>query len=100
MSSDDYCDFCQGLLPTLEKCVYCNGTGKWNAAAQAYLKNHICQCILSDREWCPVCHKKCHHDASLSPKQKIDPGWGGAASFRNQNVDTETSPTDERLVVA
>jgi hypothetical protein len=58
-------------------CVYCNGTGEWNQAAQAYVKNHICQCIVLDRKFCPVCNKPCHHDTSLNPKQTIDSGHGG-----------------------
>ena len=45
--------------------------------AQSYLKNHICQCIVLDRKFCPVCNKPCHHDTSLSPKQTIDSGHGG-----------------------
>jgi hypothetical protein len=75
---DDRCDFCKGLGSISSNiCVYCNGTGEWNQAAQAYVKNHICQCIVLDRKFCPVCNKACHHDTSLNPKQKIDPGYGG-----------------------
>jgi len=75
---DDVCDFCKGAGKFSSNiCVYCNGTGEWNAAAQGYMKNHICQCILLDRTFCPVCNKKCHHDTTLNPKQKIDPGYGG-----------------------
>ena len=78
---DDKCDLCKGSGTFLSKpCVYCNGTGEWNQAAQAYLKNHICQCIILDRKYCPVCQKPCHHDTTLSPKQKIDPGYGGMSS--------------------
>ena len=40
----------------------------------------ICQCIVLDRKFCPVCNKACHHDTSLNPKQKIDPGYGGMSS--------------------
>ncbi len=75
---DDKCDFCRGTgRITSGMCVYCNGTGEWNQAAQAYVKNHICQCITLDRKFCPVCNKACHHDTTLSPRQKIDPGYGG-----------------------
>ena len=75
---DNVCDFCNGAGTfSSNRCVYCNGTGEWNSAAQAYMKNHICQCILLDRTFCPICNKKCHHDTTLNPKQKIDPGHGG-----------------------
>lgn len=79
MSSEDYCDFCKGSGKNFfnESCPYCNATGEWNQVAQTYVKNHICQCIILDRKFCPVCEKKCHHDASLNPKQTIDPGYGG-----------------------
>ena len=79
---EDICDLCKGSGVFYSKmCVYCNGTGEWNQAAQAYMKNHICQCILQDRKFCPVCGKACHHDTTLSPKQKIDPGYGGTPSL-------------------
>lgn len=80
--SSDYCVMCNGLCKNQfnETCTYCNGTGEPNNLAEEYLRNHICQCIMWDREFCPVCKKKCHHDTSLSPKQKIDPGYGGLAS--------------------
>jgi len=86
---EDYCDMCKGNKSFLGKeCVYCNGTGEWNMAAQAYLKNHICQCIIFDRNHCPVCEKKCHHDTTLNPKQTIDPGYGGMSnSFTNKKPD-------------
>ncbi|MCA9812143.1 MAG: hypothetical protein KC483_04695 [Nitrosarchaeum sp.] len=78
---EDVCDFCKGSGKLASNiCVFCNGTGEWNQAAQAYLKNHICQCIVLDRKHCPVCNKPCHHDTSLNPKQKIDPGYGGMSS--------------------
>ena len=76
--TDDICDLCKGEGSwSSNACVYCNGTGEWNQAAQSYLKNHICQCIVLDRKFCPVCNKPCHHDTSLSPKQTIDSGHGG-----------------------
>jgi len=77
---DDVCEFCKGVGRPLQICVYCNGTGEWNQAAQVYMKNHICQCITLDREFCPVCNKSCHHDTTLNPKQRIDPGSGGMSS--------------------
>ena len=81
---EDYCDFCKGLgIFGANPCVFCNGTGEWNPAAQGYVKNHICQCIVLDRKFCPVCNKPCHHDTSLNPKQKIDPGHGGMSSLES-----------------
>ena len=80
MSSDNVCDLCKGITDPTNVCVYCNGTGEWNQAAQSYMQNHICQCIVWDRKFCPICKKECHHDTSLSPKQKIEPGYGGLAS--------------------
>ena len=77
MSEENLCDMCKGKN---SNCTYCNGTGEWNRAAQAYISNHICQCIVWDRKYCPVCKLKCHHDASGKPKQTIDPGWGGTSS--------------------
>ena len=74
------CDMCKGRMQLGGiTCPYCNGTGEWNRAAQAYIENHICQCITFDRKNCPVCNKKCHHSSSLNPKQKIDPGQGGTS---------------------
>lgn len=85
----DYCDFCKGTGKNFvnEACTYCNGTGEWNQTAQVYLKNHICQCIVWDRKFCPVCHKICHHDTSVSPKQTIDSGFGGMGNVKS--VPTE-----------
>lgn len=78
---EDVCDFCRaGRRFPVDGCVYCNGTGEWNQAAQAYLENHICQCIALDRRFCPVCEKPCHHDTTLGPRQEIDPGQGGIPS--------------------
>jgi hypothetical protein len=79
--AEDYCDLCKGSgIISTNSCVYCNGTGEWNQAAQAYMKNHICQCILLDRKFCPVCNKICHHSTSLNPKQRIVPGNDGMSS--------------------
>ena len=33
-----------------------------------YKKFHHCECLDFDRENCPICKKKCHHDTELSPK--------------------------------
>ena len=85
---DDVCDFCQGVgKSSSQVCVYCNGTGDWNHAAQAYVKNHICQCIVLDRKFCPICNKSCHHGTSLNPKQKIDPGNGGMSSQESYKTE-------------
>ena len=82
--TDDICDLCAGSGVFLSNpCVFCNGTGEWNSAAQGYIKNHICQCIILDRKFCPVCNKPCHHDTTLNPKQKIDPGHGGMSSHES-----------------
>ena len=57
-------------------------------SAQAQSK----ELIVLDREFCPVCEKKCHHDASLSPKQVIDPGFGGISSakkYEEKKVEEE-----------
>ena len=72
------CDMCKGKMRWGGIiCTYCNGTGEWNEAARAYIQSHVCQCIVFDRKFCPVCNKKCHHTTSNNPKQKIDPGYGG-----------------------
>lgn len=83
---DDQCNFCSGKGKHFSdvSCTYCNGTGEWNQAAQSYVKNHECQCIVLDREHCPVCHKKCHHSSSLSPKQVIDSGFGGMGNVKEE----------------
>ena len=37
--TEDMCDFCKGVgSSSTNVCVYCNGTGEWNQAAQAYVK--------------------------------------------------------------
>lgn len=97
--TDDVCDFCKGVSSdSTNVCVYCNGTGEWNQAAQSYVKNHICQCIVLDRKFCPVCNKACHHDTSLSPKQKIVPGHGGQTKSMQLNssiANSEAEPIEE-----
>lgn len=82
MSDAGTCVICCGTGKNLfnEACPYCHGTGEHNNLAEEYLKNHVCQCILWDRLHCPICKKICHHDSSQTPKQKIDPGYGGMTS--------------------
>ena len=42
--TEDLCDLCKGVGTFgSSMCVFCNGTGEWNQAAQAYVENHICQ---------------------------------------------------------
>ena len=54
-------------------CSFCNGTGESTRSAEAYLKSHVCQCILLDRRTCPLCGKKCHHDTPNRPKILVGP---------------------------
>lgn len=98
MSSENNCDFCKGTTKNFfnQSCTYCNGTGQWNQAAQSYVKNHICQCIMWDRNFCPVCQQKCHHDTSLNPKQVIDPGYGGLGAARS--VPHEEKKEEKEIV--
>jgi DnaJ-class molecular chaperone len=44
--TEDVCDFCKGVSSSSYVCVYCNGTGEWNQAAQAYVKNHILSHVI------------------------------------------------------
>ena len=79
--NDNKCDVCKGGKTVAgNECPYCNGTGEWNQAGQAYVKNHICMCINWDRKFCPVCLKICHHTTSQNPKQLIGGGGGGISS--------------------
>lgn len=80
-----------------ETCTYCNGTGEWNQAAQSYIKNHICQCILLDRRWCPACNEPCHHDSSCTPKCVIDSGYGGDVNY-NINHTTNPGPAEKNEI--
>lgn len=90
MSEEDKCDVCLGKgFTEIGNCPYCNGTGEWNRAAQAYLKNHICQCIFLDRKNCPVCHKPCHHDTPNKPGQRIVPGGGGISTTASYSEEPE-----------
>jgi len=103
--SESFCDMCKGDGKNQfnEVCPYCNGTGEWNDAASAYLKNHICQCITLDRKFCPVCEKKCHHDSSQTPKQRIEPGYGGMTatiSVTSSITDVTMDQDKEILVVS
>ena len=94
--SEDKCAVCEGSCQFVgTPCVYCNGTGEENNVATAYVKNHICQCIMWNREWCPVCKKKCHHDTSFSPKQKIEPGPGGILFIETSTTDETSTKTEE-----
>lgn len=92
----DYCVLCNGTGKNQfsEICTYCNGTGEPNNLAEEYLRQHICQCIIWDRVFCPICKKKCHHDTSLSPKQVIDSGWGGMS-----NVISNKEPKIEETIL-
>ncbi len=83
----DSCAMCRGTTKNIfnETCIYCNGTGESNSAAAAYMKNHICQCVFLDRKICPICKKKCHHDSTLSTKQKIVPGYDGISETDSAN---------------
>ena len=90
--TDDCCVICNGIGKNQfnENCTYCNGTGEPNNLAEEYHRNHICQCIMWDRKFCPVCKKKCHHDTSLNPKQRIVPGYGGiSSSMSNPKMENE-----------
>lgn len=97
---NEYCVICKGTGKNLfnEGCVYCNGTGEPNNIAEEYFRNHICQCIFSNREFCPVCNKKCHHDSSQTPKQVIDPGYGGMSSAIMYGVKISQEETEEPIL--
>jgi len=93
------CDVCNGTGQithgAVGECNFCNGTGEWNNAAQKFMDSHICQCFDYDRKNCPVCHKPCHHDTSLNPKQKIDPGYGGISFIDTTADDKEEIKTED-----
>ena len=99
MRDDNTCIICEGKKTYLgHPCTFCNGTGEWNQPAENYLKDHICQCIIWGREFCPICGKKCHHDSHQTPKQKIDPGYDGTTSsltYSVSNTDTNTISVNE-----
>ena len=101
MSQDNICLICDGKKIFLgHPCTFCNGTGEWNQAGENYLKDHICQCIIWGREFCPVCGKICHHDSHQTPKQKIIPGYGGLSatiSYTTSDSVTATQPEEELI---
>lgn len=107
MSEDNVCVICDGEKIFLgHPCTFCNGTGEWNQPGENYLKDHICQCIIWGREFCPVCGKKCHHDTESTPKQIIDSGYGGMSntisigSTKQFTVTTsDTGTMQEQLIV-
>jgi len=95
------CDLCRGAGKYLDgRCTFCNGTGEWNNAAQAFVRNHICQCITLDRKNCPICHKPCHHDTSLDPKQKIDSGHDGIGVVFGGSLKTDDEVSKTEDIVA
>ena len=91
MSDSDCCVMCDGIGKNQfnEGCTYCNATGEPNNLAEEYLRNHICQCIVWDRKFCPVCKQKCHHDTTHTPKQRIEPGYGGLVTGISSEIENE-----------
>ena len=76
MGKEKTCVVCKGrgkieLLDT--QCPFCNGTGEYTRISESYFKSHICQCIFLNRNICPLCEKKCHHDTPNKPKLLIGP---------------------------
>mgnify|MGYP000666296553 CR=1 FL=1 len=50
--TEDVCDFCKGVgSSSTNVCVYCNGTGEWNQAAQAYVKKSLNDPIKKYLPW-------------------------------------------------
>ena len=91
LTDSGICVICDGEKIFLgHTCTFCNGTGEWNEASESYLKDHICQCIIWGRKFCPVCGEICHHDSSSTPKCTIDSGYGGMS-----NVKSNPEPSDE-----
>ena len=101
MSADDYCIICKKTGKTYDNriCPFCNGTGEPNNTAEEYMRNHICQCIVLDRVFCPICEKKCHHDSSLNPNQIIDSGGDGYAPTKRVKTDKQQLPPSETIIV-
>ena len=101
MNDDNVCVICEGKKIYFgHPCTFCNGTGEWNEPGENYLRDHICQCIVWGRKFCPVCGKKCHHDSSQTPKQRIVPGYGGLTSTISVTSVTEftdTTPDNEPI---
>ena len=102
MTDNGICVICNGKKIFLNHpCTFCNGTGQWNQVSENYLKDHICQCIIWGRKFCPVCNEKCHHNTSSSPKQKIDPGYGGMTSTMQLDSSiTNFETQEEELIIA
>jgi len=94
LSETDYCVICKGTGKNLfnENCVYCNGTGEPNNLAEEYMRTHICQCVHSDRKFCPICNASCHHDSHQTPKQIIDSGYGGMSNVVSNTTTKEEEP--------
>ncbi len=102
MSIDDFCIICKKTGVTFDKriCPFCNGTGEPNNIAEEYMRNHICQCIVLDREFCPICEKKCHHDSSLNPKQIIDSGGDGITPTKSYKTASKSHPLNDELIIS
>ena len=70
------CSVCKGkgIIELLDsQCPFCNGTGEYTKTSESYMNSHICQCIFLDRQVCPLCEKKCHHDTTNKPKLLLGP---------------------------
>ncbi len=69
---NEKCAVCEGrvYLADQSSCKFCNESGIENGAGKAFMAHHICNCIQTDRETCGICHKPCHHDTSLGPKNR------------------------------
>jgi hypothetical protein len=61
------CAICRGEKDNFfgDHCHFCNNSGKWNPAAESFMKYHTCYCQKGDRKTCDLCGKRCHHDCSL-----------------------------------
>jgi len=98
---DNICVICEGTkLHMSHPCSFCNATGEWNAASESFLKDHICQCYVWGREFCPICKKICHHDSTATPKQRIVPGYGGMTSTISIKHTTIFPEQEEELILA
>lgn len=97
MSENDNCVICNGKGKNMfnENCTYCNGTGEPNNLAEEYMRNHICQCMNLDRKFCPICGNACHHDSSQTPKQRIDPGYGGMTATISISTSDDNAATSQ-----
>jgi len=105
---DNICVICAGEKIFMgHPCSFCNGTGEWNEASESYYNNHVCQCFVWGREFCPICKKKCHHESTASPKQKIVPGYGGmsnhliaSTSGSNTTINVSNTAEMEEMILA